>query len=136
MKRIFGIIALVMLAAAFAGRPALAGREAHIYFRNNTDAWVWVTAYSHGVYTTYPSPMVFPGGPAGAWCVGPHQYDQHGLRISIYEVRAEVSEKGCQRHPVLLNELRGFHMDKNTDIGRMTYYIHFQNGRYVYNNTP
>jgi hypothetical protein len=59
----FKIAALVILAAIFAGQPALADTEAHIYFKNNTDAWIWVTAYRQTAGSTFNGPQSFQADP-------------------------------------------------------------------------
>jgi hypothetical protein len=134
MKRwIFGLGILCILATPIVGvaEPIF---ESHVYFDNTSDASVWVTAYSQSECekTMSGRPSCNRGGSEGAWCVAPGKYDQHGLRAHIYEVRAEVSQAGCQRHPVALNQLRGFPYSyyKST----MTYYVHGKNGQYVYGN--
>ena len=133
MKRILGIVALIVIGAAFAGQTARADSESHVYFENQSDAWVWVTAYS-GTTGGGSVPVISVGKAEGAWCVPPGAFDKHGLRVAIYEVRAEVSARGCQQHPVLLNQLRGFpyaHAGSKT----MTYYIHGAKGHgYTYGN--
>jgi hypothetical protein len=123
------LLALVVVAAAAAPALARSPKESHVYFKNNTNSYVWVTAYD-GNYSLGTKPQL------GAWCVGPHKYDQHGLNAEVGEVRAEVSTAGCQRHPVLLNELRGFPFHTGYDSNTMTYYVHYTGGKYVYNNTP
>ena len=66
--------------------------------------------------------------------MAPGAFDKHGLRARIYEVRAEVTLKGCS-HPVMLNQLPGFQHNGNP-INVMTYYIRGKDGKYVYHNTP
>jgi len=39
----------------------------------------------------------------GAWCVKPNSFDDHGLRVVIHKVRAEVSDVGCQHEPRYLD---------------------------------
>ena len=94
--------------------------ESHIYLDNTSDGYVWVTAYRNSDKTT------------GAWCVAPHTFDKHGLRVPTEEVRFEISRGRCQGHPVLFNKLRGFPFGEGSQ--RMTYYVHGANGNYWYGN--
>jgi len=128
--------ALVATCAAFMlfSSVALAARyESHIYFQNNSDAYVWVTAYERNT-DIIPGQM---GKTVGAWCVAPGKYDQHGVTARVNEVRAEVSAGGCQR-TVVLNELRGFPYGEHDGLTShtMTYYVHGKSGHYAYNNNP
>jgi hypothetical protein len=112
---------------------ATAGRtyESHVYVHNTTDAYVWVTAY--GMAENFLQPNS-PGKSKGAWCIPPGKYDQHGLKTELYEIRVEVSAAGCQREPVLFNEMRGFPRDyvKGDHISRtMTYYVAGTKGKYT-----
>ena len=140
MRNIRSIVAaLIVLATATGVASAKQVWESHIYFHNKSDAWVWVTAYT-GDHIGFDSRkfVPIPGKAIGAWCVAPGAYDQHGVTAHIYEVRAEVTRNSNCRHPVMLNELRGFPYATTGDFTKntMTYYIHGSNGRYVYNNTP
>lgn len=96
LNRLLPVAALVVAVLA-SGAPGGAGTlESHIYTKNDTSVWVWVTAYT-----------VFGPGVSkiqGAWCVGPKQYDQHGLRASIREVRFEITKNHACAHPVLLDK--------------------------------
>jgi len=125
------LVTALLVAAGSASSAARADtpNESHVYFKNDTSAYVWVTAYD-GNYRLATKPQL------GAWCVGPHAYDQHGLHAEVGEVRAEVSATGCQHDPVLLNELRGFPFHTGHEKNTMTYYVHYTDGKYVYNNTP
>lgn len=96
LKRIFAVAALIAGVIA-SGVPARAGySESHIYTKNDTSVWVWVTAYT--VYGPGVSKI------QGAWCVGPGQFDRHGLHASIREVRFEVTKNHGCAHPVLLDK--------------------------------
>jgi len=99
--RIVAAIAIVALAVSL-GFPGVArATDGHIYTRNNSYAYVWVTAY---VWAPMGTTKI-----AGAWCVSPGKYDQHGLRdVKVMHVRFEVSRGGCQREPQLLNVTRDF----------------------------
>ena len=99
--RIAVAMAIVLLAAAL-GFPGVArATEGHIYTRNHTSAYVWVTAY---VWAPMGTTKI-----AGAWCVRPGEFDKHGLRdVKVLHVRFEISRGGCQREPQLLNVTRDF----------------------------
>jgi hypothetical protein len=99
--RILAAIAIVALAAILGFSAPARATEGHIYTRNNSTAYVWVTAY---VWAPMGTTKI-----AGAWCVSPGKYDQHGLRdVKVLHVRFELSKSGCQREPLLLNVTRSF----------------------------
>jgi len=135
------LVVVCALLALLTGTASARHFESHIYFQNNSDAFVWVTVYTTD-HTGFDGRkfVPLPGKAIGAWCVAPGKYDQHGVTARIYEVRAEISRDGCQRLPVLVNELRGFPYDLPDGGGPvsnvMTYYVHGRNGNYVYNNNP
>jgi len=87
---------LLFAFASSSGVAARAGNlESHIWTRNETNVWVWVTAYT-----------VFGPGISkiqGAWCVGPNQFDKHGVHATIREVRFEITKNNGCAHPVLLD---------------------------------
>ncbi len=88
---------LLFALVANSGRPAGAGTlESHIYTKNDTNVWVWVTAYQ--VYGPGVSKIM------GAWCVGPQSFDHHGLHANIREVRFEITKNHGCAHPVLLDK--------------------------------
>jgi hypothetical protein len=94
MKR--SIVTLALLAMAFAvAAPAIAGGESYIRTHNETGKYVWITVYS--------KPMGLYSKQEGAWCVKPHSFDDHGLRVVIHKVRAELSDVGCQHEPRYLD---------------------------------
>ena len=99
--RMYAAIAIVALITTL-GFPGVArATEGHIYTRNSSYAYVWVTAY---VWAPMGTTRI-----AGAWCVSPGRYDQHGLSdVKVVHVRFEVSHGGCQREPQLLNVVRDF----------------------------
>ena len=135
LRSISCVLVLTLALAGSLSERALAA-ESHIYFDNQSDAAVWVTAYPGSIC----GGTVFGSGCAGtkdavAWCVGPHSFDKHGIANSIYEVRAEVTKPGCH-HPVMLDQKRGFPFANGKSSNTMTYYIHGSNGKYVFNNTP
>jgi hypothetical protein len=78
---------LASIATALAPLAASAADESHVYVKNLTKAWVWITVYSR----PYTGGGQYHGA-EGAWCVPPGKYDQHGLKVRIHEVRAEISE--------------------------------------------
>lgn len=120
LKRLLAVTALL---AGFIGSamPAHAGSvESHIDTDNATKVWVWVTAYS----------LISGWKIEGAWCVGPGQYDRHGLRAMILKVRFEVTKNHGCAHPVLLDEsLQG--PRKDLDESRSVYTIHEENSHFV-----
>jgi hypothetical protein len=146
LKRFLRAGAIAAFVFAMAGRAALAHTfEGHVWLQNKSDAYVWVTAYTGDHMEMAPTRWVpIPGKAVGAWCVAPGAFDKHGLRAHLYEVRVEVSAHGCQRNPVLLNQMRGFPYDIPPNLPdprshvslTMTYYVHGKNGQYVFNNTP
>jgi len=100
------------LAAAFACAvlalsPALASAQvcrpyaSHVYTKNNTDKWVWVTAIESNGNPTNIGPT---RSNAGAWCVGPNAYDKHGLRTVLVAYRAEIMSNSCSHKPNLADK--------------------------------
>ena len=99
--RTFAAIAIVALAMSLGLSGVAKATEGHIYTRNRSNAYVWVTAY---VWAPFGATKI-----AGAWCVRPGEYDQHGLRdVKVLHVRFELSHFGCQNEPLYLNVIRSF----------------------------
>lgn len=96
--------------------------ESHIYTKNETKVWVWVTAYT--VYGPGVSKI------QGAWCVGPDQNDHHGLHASIREVRFEITKNHACAHPVLLDKTEFGPTDQATSSTQQ-YIIREEGGRFV-----
>ena len=128
LKRVLTVpmLLLALLVSSF-GHVSAGSLESHIYTDNRTDVWAWVTAYE--VY----GPMV--SKIQGAWCVGPHSFDKHGLRASIREVRFEVTKNHACAHPVLHDETV-FGPASNVTISTHTYYVDYKDGRYKINGAP
>ena len=137
LRSISSALALSLLIAGAWCVPASA-MESHVYVDNKSDAAVWITAYPKRMCAQVALSTHVPcagGGPEVAWCVAPHTFDKRGFVNYIYEVRAEVTHPGC-RHPVMLDQTRGFPFGNGQKSNTMTYYIHGSNGKYVFNNTP
>jgi len=97
MMRFFSTaLCALILIVGLATTTSRAAGETHIYVHNETDAYVWITAYEGSYHT----------GGAHAWCVSPHSTDRHGVAVYIFDVRAEISTGGCQRNPILLDVTR------------------------------
>jgi hypothetical protein len=110
------------------GDVAAGSLESHIWTENRTDVWVWVTAYN--VFGPLVSEI------KGAWCVGPHSFDKHGLHSAIREVRFEVTKNHGCAHPVLLDKTV-FGPPSNVTISQHTYYVDNKpGGGYVINGAP
>ncbi len=101
MLRVFATaFCALLLLAGLAPIAASATGATHITTVNDSDAFVWITAYEGSYHT----------GSAHAWCVKPHSRDTHGVAVYIFDVRAELSHGGCQRHILLdvtRNAVRG-----------------------------
>jgi hypothetical protein len=128
LKRLFAASTLLLVLLVGSASGVSAGSlESHIWTENRTDVWVWVTAYN-----------VFGPGVSkieGAWCVGPHAFDKHGLHAAIREVRFEVTHHGCS-HPVLLDKTV-FGPPSNVTKSQHTYYVDNKpGGGYVINGAP
>lgn len=116
-------MAALVVALIASAVPATAGyTESHIYTKNETKVWVWVTAYT--VYGPGVSKI------QGAWCVGPDQYDQHGLHASIREVRFEITKNHACAHPVLLDKTE-FGPTDQAASSTQRYTIREEGGRFV-----
>jgi hypothetical protein len=94
---------LSLLLAAFTMTSALAiekptclpqdNRASFIASRNDTDWYMWVTVYRYN-----PWSLNFRTA-EGAWCVAPHQRDEHGLHTVLAEVLFQWSPGRCQTEP-------------------------------------
>ena len=120
------ILLCVLVAAAF-GNVSAGSLESHIYTDNRTDVWVWVTAYN--VFGPLVSEI------KGAWCVGPHSFDKHGLRSAIREVRFEVTKNHGCAHPVLMDKTV-FGPASNVRISTATYILDHSGNGFVIHGAP
>jgi hypothetical protein len=133
MKRIFITAAFAALMGVLVGQTALGSThwyESHVYFHNETSAWVWVTVYRFH-FDPGTAEEGVPGKPQGAWCVAPGKSDQHGLRTRIDYVRVEISVQGCQRLPVQLNHVYDFPTKGKDASSTGNYYVRGTDGHYL-----
>ena len=111
--------------------------ESHIYVENKSDAFAWITAYTPaGCFlsrATVDLRTCQLEHIAKAWCVSPGAFVKTGIANAIYQVRAEVTIRGCSP-AVKLDRTLGFPMNPGVNV--MTYYVHGSNGKYTFNNTP
>lgn len=81
---------------------------------NDSDAWVWVTAYMES------------GRVNSAWCVAPGKSSHNGFVYHITRLRGEVTHKNCS-HPVIQD------LSINTrDMGVIVATLKGSNGKYAF----
>ena len=94
--------------------------KARVELHNQSDAWIWITAYTVNGATRHPY---------DSFCVGPHRNEVHFVKRGyLDEIRGEVTHKNCA-HPVMLDRTLGYD-------GKAPYYLTGSNGTYKFWHTP
>jgi hypothetical protein len=127
MQRFVRTGAALVLALAMLGTAAQA---AHL--QNKSDAWAWITVYEHAGRSILKSFCLAPGastdiGDFRTMIINPPAPPVPAT-ARPYELRAEVTHKGCS-HPVMLDRTLGFD-------GTTPYYVIGANGNYAFRHTP
>jgi hypothetical protein len=119
-------IVLAIPASALAIIMAPSSNESYVKIHNDTDTMVWITAYS---------PRLGGDKIEGSWPVHAHSYDEHGLRINIVDVRAEIDAAPCSGGNKL-NSLLGTRKlgvaQNGATVRELVGYVRFSGGHCIF----